>query len=97
MGDFLTKEEHNEYVRRVDAEDERQNKRLGEVEKIVDKINDLTVNVAKLAQNMEGMIEGQKRQSERLERLERKDGEMWRVVVTCVVTAIVSGWIGTLL
>ena len=39
---------------------------------------------------MENMLKVQEAQGERLERLERRDGEMWRKIVSHAVTAIVG-------
>ncbi|MDE6917403.1 MAG: hypothetical protein K2P39_11480, partial [Lachnospiraceae bacterium] len=50
----------------------------------------LTTSVEKLATNMESMLKEQEKQGERLGTLESRDGEMWRKVVSHVVTAVVG-------
>ncbi len=53
--------------------------------------------VNKLATNMENMVEEQKKQGERLQAIESRDGEMWRKVVSYAVTAVIGVVIGFLL
>ncbi|MCD8087795.1 MAG: hypothetical protein LUE22_04300 [Oscillospiraceae bacterium] len=94
MEDYITRAEHNEFVRRMEEEDKRQNARLEKLDGVVDKIQDLTVSVQKLAQSVEAMTKSQAKESERLEELEGRDGEMWRKVIGYLVTTIVGVAIG---
>ncbi len=94
MEDYITRAEHNEFVRRMEEEDKRQNARLEKLDGVVDKIQDLTVSVQKLAQSVEAMTKQQAKESERLEELEGRDGEMWRKVIGYLVTTIVGVAIG---
>ena len=50
----------------------------------------------KLAVSMENMTNVQKEQGEKLDKLEGRDGEMWRKVVGYIITAIVGVVIGFL-
>lgn len=93
----ITRAEHEEFRRRLEAEDKRLNTRLAIVEEDLKNIKDLTASIEKLAVNMENMMKIQEKQGERLESLESRDGEMWRKVVVIAVTAIVSGLIGFVL
>jgi len=94
MDDVITRKEHEEFARRIDAENERQNKRLNLLEENVRQIGSLTVSVEKLATSMENMAKEQKKQGERLETLEGRDGEMWRKVAGYVVTAVIGIIVG---
>lgn len=88
--DLITRQEHEEFVRRMDEANNRQSKRLEIVEKDVRQIGSLTTAVEKLAMSMENMVREQMKQGERLDQLENRDGEMWRKVTSYIVTAVVG-------
>lgn len=90
MDDVITRAEHEEFKKRIEDENHRQNKRIEVLEKITQQINSLTVSVEKLAQSIELMVGEQKQQGKRLETLESRDGEMWRKVTGYVATAIIG-------
>ena len=94
MDDFWSRHEQEQYARRMEDEHNRQNHRIGELEKALEQNNKLLVSVEKLALNMENMQKEQKDQGERLEKLEGRDGEMWRKVVGYVVTAVIGIFVG---
>ena len=93
----ITRAEHEEFRRRLEEENRRQDKRLELLEQSVREIGALTTSVEKLAQSVENMVREQERQGKRLEELESRDGEMWRKVVGYVITAVVTGVVGFLL
>ena len=68
--DYITREEHSEFARRVDEENRRQNKRIDNVEAIVQGMSELTSTVRELATSMKNMAKEQERQGERLEKIE---------------------------
>ena len=78
--EYVGREEHNEFVKRIEEEENRQNKRIELLEEAVKQNTKLTLSVEKLANNMENMANEQKSQGERLEALEGRDGEKWRTV-----------------
>lgn len=86
----ISRAEHDEFARRQDEENKRQNKRLDAIEVTVREIGTLTTSVAKLAASMESMLKEQERQGERLETLEGRDGEMWRKVTGYIITAVLG-------
>ena len=90
----ISRAEHEEFRRRLEAEDGRLNKRLSIVEEDLKNIKELTASVEKLAVNMENMMKIQEKQGKRLETLENRDGEMWRKVVGYVLTAVISVVVG---
>lgn len=97
MDQYLTINEHKEYARRMDDEHKRQNHRIDELEKQTVQNNKLLVSVEKLALSMENMQKEQKEQGDRLEALESRDGEMWRKVVSYIITAVIGGVVGFVL
>lgn len=86
MDGAITRAEHEEFCRRIDEENRRQNRRIELLEEGEQRIATLTASVERLATSMESMLKEQERQGKRLETLESRDGEMWRKVVGHVVT-----------
>ena len=92
--EFVTMELHNEFARRMEEEHERQNTRITTLEKSSKDITKLTIAVEKLAISVQSMVTEQKDQGERLEKLESRDGEMWRKLISYLITAIAGIFIG---
>ena len=92
--EYVGREEHAEFAKRIDDEQHRQNKRIDSLEQTVKEISYLAASVEKLANNMANMVKEQEKQGERLEALEGKDGEMWRTVVKYVLTTALGLVIG---
>lgn len=93
--------EHDEFMRRLEAEnrrladeDRRQNHRLDVIEETVRQIGTLTTSVEKLAISMESMAREQERQREKLDILEKRDGDMWRKVTGYVITLVIGAGAG---
>ena len=93
----ITRAEHEEFRRRLEEENRRQDKRLELLEQNVREIGALTTSVEKLAMSVENMVKEQTRQGERLEALEGRDGERWRKLVGYIASALVSGVVGWLI
>ena len=87
---FVTMEFHNEYAKRMQEEHERQNHRISDLESGVKEYNKLALSIERLTISLQSMVEEQKAQGERLETLERRDGEMWRKVVGYVITTAIG-------
>ena len=94
MDEPISRAEHEEFRKRLEAEDKRLHNRLAVVESDLRDVKALTASVEKLAVNMENMMKMQERQGKRLEALECRDGEMWRKVVGYVITAVISVTVG---
>lgn len=92
----ITRAEHEEFRRRIEEENKRQDKRIEILEEKAKRIEGLNSSIEKLALNMENMLKEQLKQGKRLEVLEARDGEMWRKVVSYAITAIVGIVIGFL-
>lgn len=90
----ITRAEHEEFVRRIEDEEHRQNRRLDIVEGNVSELMKLTASIERLATNMENMVKEQERQGDRLETLEARDGKKWRQASGYVVTTIIGIVIG---
>ena len=94
MENYVTLREHNEFSKRIEEHDKRQDARIELLEKNVENLKVLNASIEKLAINMENMVNEQKNQGERLESLEDRDGEMYRKIVGYIATTIVGIVIG---
>lgn len=92
----ITRAEHEEFCKRVEAEDNRQNKRLENLEEQTKQFTDLVLSVRELAQSVKQLAEIQKAQGVKLDELESRDGEMWRRVSGYVITSIIGLVVGYL-
>ena len=97
MSEPISRAEHEEFCRRMEAENQRledenrrQNRRLDLLEESTRQIGVLATSTEKLALSMEGMAKEQKQQGKRLETLESRDGVMWRKVVSHAITVLVG-------
>lgn len=91
---FVLRKEHEEFAKRQDDENRRQNRRIDELEETVRQIGALTTSVEKLASSIESMVKEQEKQGKRLEALEGRDGEKWRNVTGYIITAVIGIVIG---
>ena len=92
----ITRAEHEEFRKRLEEENKRQDRRIELLEENVREMSTLTTSVEKLATSMESMVKEQEKQGKRLEVLEGRDGEMWRKVVWYIATAVVGIILGFL-
>ena len=90
----ITRAEHEEFRKRIEEENKRQNCRINKLEDTFEKINSLATSTEKLATSMEAMLKEQEEQGGRLKILEERDGEKWRKVVGYIVTAVVGIVVG---
>lgn len=97
MDEPISRAEHEEFAKRIDAQEKRQDRRLELLEENVREIGALTLSVQRLAQSLESMVEEQERQGRRLQALEDRDGEKWRKLMGYIATALTSGAVTLLL
>lgn len=102
-GNMITRQEHEEFAKRQDAENERQNKRISALEDNVKEVHELTVSVGKMAVNMENMlcaIERQgnliEKQNNRLDQIEKEPTEEHKQIKMSVITAMISAVVGAI-
>lgn len=97
MDEFVRTDIFDERLKRVDDENTRQNKRIDKLEGALDKLNELASSVQVMAQNIATMTQELKRQSDRLEAIEKEPAEKWKKFTWLIVTAVAGGIIGFLL
>lgn len=94
MSEYIGRHEHDEFAKRMEDEHNRMNKRLMKVEDEVGQITKLTLSVEKLAIGVGNMVEEQKKQGERLEKLEDVPADNWRTLKVGFLSAL-AGASGT--
>lgn len=87
---YVTVEVHNEFTKRIDAENKRQNDRLKSLEENVREIQRLTISVEKMAVSMETMTQELKSQSTRLEAIEKEPASKWRNLMGIIGAAVIG-------
>ena len=93
----ISRAEHEEFVRRMDEANQRQDARLKALEETSGQIHALAISVEKLAQSVENMAKAQEEQGERLKAIENRDGELFRKMIGYALTAGVGFLIAALL
>ena len=94
MEDFISRQEHKEFVQRMEDEHKRINRRMEILENVTNQIHELTLSVKEIAYSTKDIKEEQKAQGNRLEALEARDGEMWRKLTGYVITAVIGIVVG---
>lgn len=99
--EYVRKDVFEEHTKRMEEEDNRQNHRITKLELAIESISSIATSVERLATNMEHMVREQARQgenlndqSERIRKLEDRDGEMWRKVASHIIISVISIVIG---
>lgn len=90
MDDYVTKAVHEEFARRIDDENDRQNKRIALLEEGQARINELVATVKVLAVNMENMAKEQAKQGDKLSEIEGKPAKRWDTLIACLITGVVG-------
>ena len=71
--------------------------RLDKQAKLVEDIQQLSLNVAALSQNMQQMLEEMKNQNLRLNTLEQKPMKRWDSILDTIIKLVISAGVGVLL
>lgn len=85
---YLSRAEHNEYVKRMEDEHRRLNNRIVVLEKSSVQMHELVKNVGIMATNMKHMARLQNDLNDRLERLEQVPSQNFSVIKNSIFAAI---------
>jgi len=94
MDDYISRGEYNAEIKRIDDENNRQNHRLDNIEKIVDKINDLAASIREMTASLTAVQKEMEKQGQRLEAIESEPRENWKTLMRTAITVIVSAIVG---
>ena len=87
---YVTWEVHNEFARRIEDENDRQNHRISGLEDTVKQIQDLTISVKSMSGSIDRMVKQLEKQGERLDAIEREPAQNWKNAVLKALTALWS-------
>jgi len=90
MENYVTRDEHQEFAKRIEDENSRQNKRLEIIEGKQSQISELVVSVKVLATNVENIAKEINEQGLRLREIEGKPAKRWETIVSCIITGLVG-------
>lgn len=100
-GNYIARSEHDEFTKRIDAENNRQNRRISALEENVKEIHSLTVSVERMAVNMENMLNAIERQgnliekqNERIDDIEKEPAKDYKGIKMEIVKTIISALVG---
>lgn len=91
---FVTEAVHKEFAEKIEAENNRQNHRIENLEAEIKQISELVTSVKILAVNMEGMKTELEKQGKRLEAIEEKPAKRWEAVISGIIAGVVGILIG---
>lgn len=94
---YVTLEVHNEFVKRIEAEDNRQNHRIEIIEQKQAQISELVASVKVLAANVENIAKEINTQGERLKEIEGVPRKRWETVVACIITGLLGAAISAVI
>lgn len=94
MDDSLSNNEHREFAKRVDEHFKRIDTRLNIIDEEMRSYRDLAISIEKIGMNTENLCREIKKQGERLESLEARDGQKWRSMVSTVLTVVIGAVMG---
>jgi hypothetical protein len=95
--EFLTVELHNEFAKRIEETDKRQDHRITELEQNFKVVQELVVSTRELAVSMETMAKELEKQGNCLRELEFKPVKRWELIVTSVITGIIGALLGMMM
>ena len=78
----------------LDQRSKSNTKRLDRLEKTTEAVQELSTSVKLMAQSLDNMVDEQKRQGERLEKLEQQPADRWNTIIKTMLTAVVSALAG---
>lgn len=90
---YVTWEVHNEFARRIEDENDRQNHRISGLEDTVKQIQDLTISVKSMSGSIDRMVKQLEKQGERLDAIEREPAQNWKNAVWIVIAALIGAGI----
>ena len=94
MGEYITREEHEEFRRNMENEHKRASKRIEAVEEETKQIYPLVTSIERLAVIVDNIEQNQQTYVEKVETLNNRDGNLWRSLVSSLVSALAGGFAG---
>lgn len=86
----ILRPEFAEAMKRIEAEEHRQNKRLDKLDEQMDTLTELVASVREIALSIKTMQADLTKQGERLEKIEQEPADNWKKAVWLVVAAMIG-------
>jgi hypothetical protein len=78
MSDYVTVDVHNQFVKRMEDENHRQNKRISECEESIKQMGEIVRSIDRLTTSVESLASDIQKQGVRLEAIEKEPAENWK-------------------
>lgn len=92
--EFVTLSVHNEFSKRIEEENARQNNRISQLESDVKDNRKLTASVEILAKSVERIAKEQEKMSARLTKIEEEPADNWKKLIWLCISAIAGAFFG---
>jgi archaellum component FlaC len=90
MEDYITRQEHEAVVQRIEAEENRQNTRISAIEKRVDDLYDMKSSISVIDLKIDTISKDLTRLSKDVEELKAEPADNWKSVKRTILTVIVT-------
>ena len=90
MDDYVTRPEYAEAMKRIEAEESRQNHRLEKLDEQMGTLTELVASVREIAISIKNMQADLTKQGERLEKIEQEPADNWKKAVWLGVAALIG-------
>lgn len=97
MENYITRNEHEEFCKRLEEENRRQNHRIGELEKTSEEIHTMSKSLVVMCEKMNAMNDSMDTLKDKVEVLEHEPLDTWNKIKSAVIAAIASGVIGIII
>ena len=97
MDDYITRPEHEEFKKRLEGEETRQNRRLEVIENRVDKLIDMQASLAVMQAGIDSISQEVKRIGAEVDSIRQEPADKWKKAVWIVVTVILTAAVTYLL
>lgn len=94
MEENITRGEFAAEVKRIDDENNRQNHRIDALERVVERINDLTGSIKEMTVSMRTMQTELAKQGEKLDAIEAEPADNWKSLTRTIITVAASAIVG---
>lgn len=94
MDEYISRNEHEEFCKRLEEENHRQNHRIDELEKTTQEIHTMSKSLVVMCEKMNAMNESMDTLKDKVEVLEHEPLDTWNKIKGAVIAAIASGLIG---
>lgn len=97
MDEYVTKEVHAEFAKRIEAEETRQNRRLAEIDDELKEVRKMGASIERLSISVETMAKELAKVVDTVEEIKEEPADKWQKAVWIVVTALITAAVAFML